>query len=126
MDTVEFALHYVCPVVLCVEATGSVAAGAWAQGSSEIQSASGCRMTAVTQMKTADLGRLLSFTTTCSQHILVGTLSAGHTATISHNHNALHSDCYVSSVICYVLLLLIFTDRSVLGHGIIGIHSQYM
>ncbi len=59
--------------------------------------------------------------TTCSQHILVGTLSAGH----SHD-SELHADCYVSSVICVVLMLLIFMDRSVLNQGVIGKHSQYM
>ncbi len=42
-----FALRYMCAVVLCTEVTGSVAAGAWAQGSSEIQLASGCRMKTV-------------------------------------------------------------------------------
>ncbi len=56
-----FALHYMCAVVLCAESTGCVAAGAWAQGSSEIQLASGCRMKAVILMKTDSLGVLLSY-----------------------------------------------------------------
>ncbi len=99
-----------------------VAAGAWARGSSEIQLASGCLTKAVIQMKTDSLRMMLSFATTCSQHIVVGTLSAGY----SHNDSVLHADCYVSSVICVVLMLLMFIDRSVLDYDVLGIHSQYI
>ncbi len=61
-----FALHYICAIGLCAEVTWSVAAGAWAQGSSEIQLASGCLTKAVIQMKTDSLRTLLSYATTCS------------------------------------------------------------
>lgn len=42
-----------------------IAKGAWAQGSSEIQLASGCLMKAAIQMKTNSLGMLLSYATMC-------------------------------------------------------------
>lgn len=56
-----FVLH-----MCCWEVTESVAAGAWAQGSSEIQLASGCLMKPVIQMKIDGLETMLSFMTTCS------------------------------------------------------------